>query len=151
MFRGANSINLDAKGRIAIPAKYRDRLREVCEGQVVITIDLEESCLTLFPMPHWEQLERQLQSLSNTNAVHQSIKRLLLGHATECDVDKNGRVLLPAVLREHAGLDKHVLLAGMGKTFQIWDEQQWNERIRQDMESHTSKQLDPELMPELNF
>lgn len=151
MFRGANSINLDAKGRIAIPAKYRDRLREVCQGQVIVTIDLEEPCLTLFPLPHWEQLERQLQSLSNTNAVHQSIKRLLLGHATECEVDKNGRVLLPAVLREHAGLDKHVLLAGMGKTFQIWDEGQWNERIRKDMESHTSKQLDPELMPELNF
>ena len=151
MFRGANSINLDAKGRIAIPARYRDRLREVCDGQVVITIDLDESCLTLFPMPHWEQLERQLQGLSNTNRVHQSIKRLLLGHATECDVDKNGRVLLPAVLREHAGLDKHVLLAGMGKTFQIWDEAQWNERIRKDMASHSSAELDPELLPDLNF
>ena len=151
MFRGANSINLDAKGRIAIPAKYRDRLRESCNSQIIVTIDLEQPCLSLFPLPHWEQLERQLQGLSNTNSVHQSIKRLLLGHASECELDKNGRVLLPAVLRDHAGLDKHLLLAGMGNTFQIWDEVRWNDRIRQDMETHSSKQLDPDKMPELKF
>lgn len=151
MFRGANSINLDAKGRIAIPAKYRERLRESCDSQIIVTIDLEQPCLTLFPLPHWEQLERQLQSLSNTNAVHQSIKRLLLGHAAECELDKNGRVLLPAVLREHAGLDKHLLLAGMGNTFQIWDEVRWNDRIRKDMESHANQQLDPDKMPDLKF
>ena len=151
MFRGASSINLDAKGRIAIPAKYRDRLRESCDGQIIVTIDLEQPCLSLFPLPHWEQLERQLQGLSNTNPVHQSIKRLLLGHASECDLDKNGRVLLPAVLREHAGLDKHLLLAGMGNTFQIWDDARWNDRIRQDMETHASQQLDPDKMPDLKF
>ena len=151
MFRGASSINLDAKGRIAIPAKYRDRLRESCAGQIIVTIDLELPCLSLFPLPHWEQLERQLQGLSNTNPVHQSIKRLLLGHASECDLDKNGRVLLPAVLREHAGLDKRLLLAGMGHTFQIWDEARWNDRIREDMEAHASQQLDPEKIPDLKF
>ena len=151
MFRGASSINLDAKGRIAIPAKYRDRLRESCDGQIIVTIDLEQPCLSLFPLPHWEQLERQLQGLSNTNPVHQSIKRLLLGRASECDLDKNGRVLLPAVLREHAGLDKHLLLAGMGNTFQIWDDTQWNDRIRQDMEAHASQQLDPDKIPDLKF
>ena len=70
MFRGASTINLDAKGRIAIPAKYRAALQQVCQGQMVITIDLELPCLTLFPLPHWEQLERQLQGLSNTNHVH---------------------------------------------------------------------------------
>ncbi|MCP3674978.1 MAG: division/cell wall cluster transcriptional repressor MraZ [Gammaproteobacteria bacterium] len=151
MFRGASSINLDAKGRIAIPAKYRDRLRESCDGQIIVTIDLEQPCLSLFPLPHWEQLERQLQGLSNTNPVHQSIKRLLLGHASECELDKNGRVLLPAVLREHAGLDKHLLLAGMGNTFQIWDDTRWNDRIRQDMEAHASQQLDPDKIPDLKF
>ena len=151
MFRGANSINLDAKGRIAIPAKYRDRLRESCDGQIVVTIDLEQPCLTLFPLPHWEQLERQLQGLSNTNSVHQSIKRLLLGHAAECDLDKNGRVLLPAVLREHASLEKRLLLTGMGNTFQIWDEASWNERISQDLEAHANQQLDPDRLPDLKF
>ena len=151
MFRGASSINLDAKGRIAIPAKYRDRLRESCDSKIIVTIDLELPCLSLFPLPHWEQLERQLQGLSNTNSVHQSIKRLLLGHAAECDLDKNGRVLLPAVLREHAGLDKHLLLAGMGNTFQIWDEARWNDRIQQDMDAHASQQLDPDKIPDLKF
>ena len=151
MFRGASSINLDAKGRIAIPAKYRDRLRESCDGQIIVTIDLEQPCLTLFPLPHWEQLERQLQGLSNTNPVHQSIKRLLLGHASECDLDKNGRVLLPSVLRDHAEFDKHLMLAGMGNTFQIWDESKWNDRIRQDMEAHATQQLDPDKIPDLKF
>jgi len=151
MFRGASSINLDAKGRIAIPAKYRERLSAACNGQMVITIDLELPCLTLFPLPHWEQLERQLQSLSNTNPVHLSIKRLLLGHASECEMDKNGRLLLPAKLREHADLEKHLLLAGMGNTFQIWDEEQWNERISRDMKAHTTQEWDPDKMPDLKF
>ncbi|PCJ51006.1 MAG: cell division/cell wall cluster transcriptional repressor MraZ [Gammaproteobacteria bacterium] len=151
MFRGANSINLDAKGRIAIPAKYRERLRESCAGQIIITIDLKESCLSLFPLPHWEQLERQLQGLSNTNSVHQSIKRLLLGHACECELDKNGRVLLPAVLREHAGLDKHLLLTGMGNIFQIWDEAKWYELIRKDKEAQMMQELGPEQLPDLKF
>ena len=151
MFRGANSINLDAKGRIAVPAKYRDRLLKSCDGQIIVTIDLELPCLALFPLPHWEQLERQLQGLSNTNPVNQSIKRLLLGHASECELDKNGRVLIPAVLREHANLTKNLILAGMGNTFQIWDGGSWNERIRLDMEAHANQQLDPEKMPDLKY
>ena len=151
MFRGATTINLDAKGRIAIPAKYRQSLTQVCQGQMVITIDLEHPCLTLFPLPNWEQLERQLQGLSNTNPVHQSIKRLLLGHASEVDLDKNARLLLPAKLREHANLEKHLLLAGMGNTFQLWDENKWNERIREDMQSHAEHTLSPDDMPDLKF
>lgn len=151
MFRGATTINLDAKGRIAIPAKYRQSLMDACGGQLVISIDLELPCLTLFPLPHWEQLERQLQGLSNTNRVHLSIKRLLLGHASEVDMDKNARLLLPAKLREHAGLEKHLLLAGMGNTFQIWDENQWNDRIREDMEAHAEQAWSPDEMPDLKF
>ena len=151
MFRGATTINLDAKGRIAIPAKYRQSLLDACQGQMVITIDLEHPCLTLFPLPNWEQLERQLQGLSNTNPVHQSIKRLLLGHASEVDLDKNARLLLPAKLREHAKLEKHLLLAGMGNTFQIWDENKWNERIREDVQSHADQTLSPEEIPDLKF
>jgi MraZ protein len=151
VFRGATTINLDAKGRIAIPAKYRNTLTDACAGQLVITIDLELPCLTLFPLPHWEQLERQLQSLSNTNRVHLSIKRLLLGHASEVEMDKNARLLLPAKLREHAGLEKHLLLAGMGNTFQIWDEEQWNQRIAEDMAAHSEQTWSPEQMPDLKF
>jgi len=151
MFRGANSINLDAKGRIAIPAKYRDRLRTSCDGQIIVTIDLEQPCLSLFPLHHWEQLERQLQGLSNTNPIHQRIKRLLLGYASECELDKNGRVLLPAVLREHAGLDKHLMLVGLGNIFQIWDEPVWSDRTRDDLAAHASQQDDPDKMPELKY
>ncbi|MFT5451830.1 MAG: MraZ protein, partial [Enterobacterales bacterium] len=93
----------------------------------------------------------QLQGLSNTNSIHQSIKRLLLGHAAECELDKNGRVLLPAVLREHAGLDKHLLLTGMGNIFQIWDEAKWNDLIRLDKEAHATQHLDPDQLPDLKF
>ncbi len=80
-----------------------------------------------------------------------SIKRLLLGHASECELDKSGRVLLPAVLRDHAGFEKRLILAGVGNIFQIWDEALWNDRIRQDLEAHADQQLDSDKIPDLNF
>lgn len=83
MFRGATAINMDAKGRIAIPAKYRSRFEDVCSNQIVVTIDLFDPCLLLFPLPHWEQLEAKLDTFSNTDPNQRRIKRMLLGHASE--------------------------------------------------------------------
>ena len=126
MFRGVNSLNLDAKGRMAMPSKYRERLLARCEGQLVVTVDLSDPCLLLYPLPEWEDIERQLVRLGNLNPQARRLQRLLIGHATEVELDGNGRILLPPPLREFASLDKRIALTGQGKKFEIWDEQVWN-------------------------
>jgi len=126
MFRGVSAINVDAKGRMAMPAKYRDRLQECCNNRLVLTVDLDR-CLLLFPEPDWEQFERKLMQLPTLNTRTRRLQRLFLGHASECEVDNQGRILLPQLLREYAGLDKHVVLVGQGAKFELWDEKSWNE------------------------
>ena len=125
MFKGVSPINVDAKGRMAMPAKYRERLKDLCEGRLVLTVDFG-GCLMLFPEPEWEQLEQKLARLPDLNPKARSLKRLLMGHASDCELDGHGRILLPSVLREYAGLDKRIVLVGQGNKFEIWDEETWN-------------------------
>jgi len=125
LFRGISPLSLDGKGRLAIPAKCRQRLQDAGSGQVVLTID-RDRCLLLYPLPVWEDVERQLIRLSSTHKRARALKRLLLGHAEECSLDASGRILLPAPLREFAGLDKRVVLVGQGNKFEIWNEAAWN-------------------------
>ncbi|HLU61580.1 MAG TPA: division/cell wall cluster transcriptional repressor MraZ [Gammaproteobacteria bacterium] len=127
MFRGVNNVKLDAKGRIVIPTRYRDRLQERCGGQLVVTVD-RDHCLLLYPLPEWEEIERKLVKLPSFNAQARKLQRLLVGHATEVEMDSAGRVLLPPPLREFARLDKGVVMIGQGNKFEIWDEETWNAR-----------------------
>jgi MraZ protein len=125
LFRGVTPINVDAKGRMAMPARYRERLQELCEGRLVLTVDFDR-CLMLFPEGEWEQLERKLARLPSLNPRARRLQRLLMGYASECELDGNGRILLPAVLREYAQLDKRIVLVGQGNKFEIWNEEIWN-------------------------
>lgn len=125
MFRGVNQINLDAKGRMAIPARYREKIAACCSGQLVATIDTEERCLLLYPLEEWEAIQEKIESLPSFNPAARRIQRLLIGHATDIDMDGNGRLLLPAPLREYAELDKKVVLLGQGQKFEIWSEERW--------------------------
>lgn len=127
MFRGVNTLTLDSKGRIAIPTKYRDALMRHCEGQMVLTVD-RDHCLLLYPLPDWEEIERKLVKLPSFNAHARRLQRLLIGHATECELDGSGRILLPPPLREFAGLEKGIVLIGQGNKFEVWDETAWNTR-----------------------
>ncbi len=127
MFRGVNTLNLDAKGRMAMPSKYRERLAATCDGQLVVTVDLRDPCLLIYPQPEWEDIERKLVRLGNLDPSARRLQRLLIGHATEAELDGNGRILVPPPLREFAGLNKKVALIGQGKKFELWDEQVWNE------------------------
>jgi MraZ protein len=127
VFRGVNALNLDAKGRMAMPTKYRERLKVQCDGQLVITVD-PDHCLLIFPLPEWEERERKLVNLPNLDKKTRRLQRLYIGHATECELDGQNRILLPPPLREFAALDKRVVLIGQGKKFELWDEQAWNER-----------------------
>jgi len=128
LFRGVNTLNLDAKGRMAMPSKYREKLTAQCSGQLVVTLDLNDPCLLLYPLPAWEEIERQLVRLPNINPQNRKLQRLLIGHASECEFDNSGRILLPPLLRERVNLEKKVTLIGQGKKFEIWDEQTWSEQ-----------------------
>jgi len=128
LFRGVNTLNLDAKGRMAMPSKYREKLTAQCSGQLVVTLDLNDPCLLLYPLPAWEEIERQLVRLPNINPQNRKLQRLLIGHASECEFDNSGRILLPPLLRERVNLEKKVTLIGQGKKFEIWDEQIWSEQ-----------------------
>lgn len=128
MFRGINAVNVDAKGRFAIPTKYRERLQSDCQHKLVMTIDTEERCLLLYPAPMWEEIESKLSQLPSFNPAARRIQRLLIGHATEVESDANGRLLLPTLLRDYADLGKKIILLGQGKKFEIWDEQVWQSR-----------------------
>jgi len=130
VFRGVNALNLDAKGRMAMPAKYRDRLQEACSGQLIITVD-RDHCLLLYPLPEWEVIERKLVKLPSFNPQARRLQRLLIGHATEVELDGAGRILLPPPLREFAELDKRVVLIGQGNKFELWNETNWDERREQ--------------------
>lgn len=125
MFRGLTAINLDAKGRMAIPKRYRDIIEEDGTNQVVVTIDTEQRCLLMYPYPEWEKIEAKLAELPSFNPTTRRIQRLLMGHATELELDRNGRILLPQLLREYAAIDKNVMLVGQGKKFEVWGETQW--------------------------
>lgn len=124
MFLGVNALNLDAKGRMAIPAKYRSALAECCGARVVATINPSDSCLWLYPENEWREIARKVSRLPATKK-NQLLQRLLLGHATECEMDGQGRILVSPELRKHAGLDKKVSLVGLGHKFEIWDEDSW--------------------------
>jgi MraZ protein len=130
VFRGVNTVNLDSKGRLAIPTRYREQLVRLCEGQMVVTVD-RDGCLLLYPLPEWEEIERKLARLSSFQKQTRRLQRLLIGHATECEMDANGRILLSQPLREFAGLEKAVVLIGQSNKFEIWSESTWTERRKE--------------------
>ena len=126
MFRGVNVLSLDAKGRLAMPTRYRESLAERSEGRLVLTVD-PDHCLLIYPESDWFEIERKLNRLPSFNKTARKMQRLLVGHATECELDGNGRILIPPPLREFAGLERRAVLIGQGQRFELWDEQRWNQ------------------------
>ena len=147
MFRGLTAINLDGKGRMAMPARYRSKLEKDAGGLLVVTIDTEQPCLLLYPYQQWELIESKLEALSSFNPVTRRIQRLLMGHATELEMDGSGRILLPPLLREYAALERSIMLVGQGKKFEIWGESQWGQARETWLKEHTHgvKGIPPEL------
>ena len=111
---------------MAMPARYRDRLLELCGGRLVVTVD-QDHCLLVYPLPEWEVIEEKLVNLPSLNKQSRLLQRLLIGHATDLEMDAQGRILLPAMLREYAGLTKKAVLIGQGKKLEIWDEETWGQ------------------------
>jgi MraZ protein len=113
---------------MVVPTRYRENLLHDSRGCVVLTIDTEEKCLLIYPLAAWEDIENKLAALPSFNPAARRIQRLLIGHATETEIDSHGRILLPPLLREYAGLNKHAMLVGQGKKFELWDDKHWQER-----------------------
>ncbi|MCP5252293.1 MAG: division/cell wall cluster transcriptional repressor MraZ [Nitrosomonas sp.] len=128
MFRGITQLSLDVKGRIAIPAKYRGELVEQCSGRLVVTAD-PSRCLLIYPQPAWEPIEQKLSALPSFNSKTRKLQRLLIGSASDVEMDNAGRILIAPPLRSFASLSKEVVLVGQGEKFELWDEQQWNLEI----------------------
>ncbi|GAA0293337.1 division/cell wall cluster transcriptional repressor MraZ [Psychrosphaera haliotis] len=133
MFRGANTLSLDSKGRLSIPTRYRELLLSESEGKMVCTVDLHQPCLLLYPLVEWEEIEFKLRQLSSMNAQERRVQRVLLGNAHEVDMDKAGRILLPAQLRQHAELQKSIVLTGQLNKFEMWSEEQWHAQMAEDI------------------
>jgi len=127
MFRGANKLTVDAKGRIVMPTRYRERLQELCGGKLVMTVD-KDQCLLIYPLPDWEEIEAKLMSLPTFNPQARRLQRLMVGHATDVELDGHGRLLLPPNLREFGLLTRDAMLIGQGARFELWDEARWNAR-----------------------
>ncbi len=128
MFRGINSATLDSKGRMALPARFRESLTVASDGKIVVTIDTGEKCLLLYPLFEWEIVQRKLEGLPNILENARRLQRLLIGHATDVDMDAQGRILLPGMLREFAMLEKKLVLVGQGNKLEIWSADHWEAR-----------------------
>ena len=131
MFRGTSAITLDSKNRITIPTRYRDELFSDCQGKMVCTVDIQHPCLLLYPLPEWEEIELKLCGLSSMNPQERILQQVLLGNASDCEIDKSGRLLINGPLRQHAGLEKNIMLVGQLKKFEIWSEEAWQGQMQQ--------------------
>jgi MraZ protein len=145
VFFGETAINLDAKGRLAVPMRYRDALVEQCENRMVLTYSaFDTGSLWLQPEQTWERVRDDVMALPNFNASHRSLQRRMVGAATAVEPDGNGRILLPPSLRQVAGLEKRVVLLGMGNRFEIW-----NENILNETRAEEERNLDDQASEEM--
>ena len=145
MFRGVNNINIDAKGRIAIPIRFREQLLSHCGGEMVVTIETEERCLLIYPQPDWDDIQRKVEALPSFNVAARRVQRLLIGHATDIQMDNSGRLLLTNPLRDYAQLDKKGVLLGQGRKLELWDENAWFARRDSWLDDPASLEIPDEL------
>ena len=143
MFRGVAQLNLDSKGRLAIPARFREALAARCAGHLVLTGD-SDRCLLIYPLPDWEPIEQKLMALSSFNAQIRELQRRLVGYAEDVVMDGTGRILVPPALRGYAQLEKSVTLIGQGNKFELWNKDSWEQRMDQGGSFGTGA-LPPEL------
>jgi MraZ protein len=128
VFRGLSQLSLDAKGRLSLPSRYRERLQSYCHGELVLTVDPTGGCLWLYPLPEWESVEAKVMSLSSFNPETRAVQRLIVGHAHEVCMDGSGRILVPPTLRDFASIEQKVALVGQMNKFELWDEATWAEK-----------------------
>lgn len=143
MFRGATALNLDAKGRLAVPTKHRELLSAQTGGRLVLTAH-PHRCLLLYPQTAWEPIQQKIMSLPSLDKQASLLQRLLVGHAEDIELDGAGRVLVSPVLREFATLEKQVMLVGQGSHFEVWSHEAWKSQLDEAL-AQGDQVLPPEL------
>jgi MraZ protein len=133
MFRGSFEHSVDAKGRVSVPAKFRDIIADRYDGRLVMALDFDR-CLAVYPLEEWEKLEEKIKSLPMMQKEVKDFMRFFFSSATECDLDNQGRILIPPSLRERANINKSVMLVGIINKIEIWDTTGWQERHSQNGE-----------------
>jgi MraZ protein len=135
LFIGNATVNLDEKGRFAIPTRYRAGVQKSCDCKLVATVAVNErgvgieGCLWIYPLPAWLEVQDTIKKFSDLNKKAVKLKRFLIGYATECEMDSQGRLLLPELLRKFANLDKKMILVGQLNRFELWDEDAFNRAL----------------------
>ncbi|GAB1265013.1 division/cell wall cluster transcriptional repressor MraZ [Aurantivibrio infirmus] len=125
MFQGSHSINMDSKGRIAMPTRVRESLDTICGGRIVITANYKDRCLLVYPEPKWQEIVSQIKALPNTSQAARRLQLIVIGYANELELDSNGRVLLAQTLRDYAGIDKKLMLFGQMDRLELWSAEGW--------------------------
>jgi len=116
---------MDEKGRTSVPSRYRDVLNAQGESRVILTTGIDP-CLVAYPVGEWLAFEEKLARMPQFDASVKMLRRIYVSGAVECDLDKHGRILIPATLRKHAGLDKDAMWAGMGRHAEIWAKERFD-------------------------
>jgi len=151
VFRGIHQVSVDVKGRMSLPARLRDDLAQYDEEGVVVTIDPVSRCLLLYPLSEWELIQQKLDKLPTFQPQARRLQRLLVGHATDLEVDKVGRILLPAPLREFARLDKKLTILGQGKKLEIWSQEEWEAQREDYLSQDALEDLQTETMMDISL
>jgi MraZ protein len=125
MFRGFSSVSMDNKGRLAVPSRFRERLEEIADGRLVQTLNPLDRALWVYPLPEWELIEAKLAGLSDFDRQSRRAKQMMRGYATDCQMDGQGRILIPHELRDYAALNRQAVVLGQGNKFEIWDQAAW--------------------------
>jgi len=150
MFKGISNLSIDVKGRASMPQRYRDDFCTKGKCKLVITAD-KDKCLLIYTQINWEVIEKKLANLPSYNKEARFIQRLLMGYATESEIDSQGRFLIPTPLREYAGVQKKIILLGQGNKFELWAENAWNKNMQTWLAVKNSRDSDNEALNELKL
>lgn len=129
MFRGITDISLDGRGRMAMPTRYREKLRERSGGRLVITIARHDPCLNVYAERDWQTVEEELIELDGGERESRRQQHMLIGFATDVELDGNGRVVIPQRLRDYAQLEKKVVVVGQPMRLELWDDKTWEANV----------------------
>ncbi len=130
MFRGSFEHSVDSKGRVSVPSRFREIIAERYEGKLVLTMDFDK-CIMAYPLEEWERVEEKLRALPQSQKEVKDYMRYVYSNASECELDKQGRILIPPMLRESARISKAVIVVGMLNKMEIWDKSAWDARKTQ--------------------
>jgi MraZ protein len=150
MFRGAAKVTLDVKGRMVLPARVREALATGGDHQLVATVDRDQ-CVMIYPLSDWQKIQDDLLNLPNLHSEVRWLQRLMVGYATDLEIDSTGRVLIPGELREFTGLQRDAMLIGQGNHLELWDESAWNHGSRASVKPELRSSVTPAGLNEVKL